>query len=916
MNPPEVPSEIPDNGYVSRSAVYIPSTGVTSFNLKHSDNPLFYKVFDPSKESVVDLQNNTIKIQNHYFKTGEELVYRRSLGGTAIGISTTSPGNTIGTSFMPSSVYPIVIDPNTIKVALASSLASQNQPVDITSLGIGDGHSFEVKNQNSKCLICIDNIIQSPVSVASTIAITSINSANNITLESLENVRVGTILKLNTEYAKVSSINYENKDVTLLRSPSVLGTATIVLDASITYCSVMSGQYNIVYDQIYFTSAPFEGKKYNYTVPYTDINISSDSFNLFNSRLKTGSKITFYSQNPPEGLDPANAYYIIKNFENNFSFAETYVDAINKNKIDLTNIKTFDAPEDDLKITLIDFSDSSEFSGRAFLRSNYSGNAVFDDISEGFNGITTSFELKVSGISTVGIKSDNGIVLVNNVFQYPDYDESFYFDQIGVTTTNVVFTGTVFPNNNLGITSIKDYDVNVRGLPRGGMIVGYGITGGHNYQPLKEASLKINFLVENVNGIYILSNDNVGIAYSGSGYRNAPGYATSIFFESESGERLSGYGTATISNGHITDIDIVNICEYDSAIYGLYPKIKVSAPVPYENVSLTGSVAGIGARASFEIMDSGEISNFKITNPGYGYTSGEVLSVVGDVQNTNQSPSDLLTINVLNVAKDTFSAWNIGKLRKLDDLSLDVNGTRKTFTFKENGQILSLESSDGSDIDLSQNLLIFVNDVLQIPNKSYKFDGGTQIDFVEAPPLGSSLKLYFYEGYFGDTQYVDIAEPVKIGDKLQIHKNYSETPETQISRTVTKILASDKVRTETYDKKGLSPNSSTYRPVYVTSQNSDLIIGGDQVSKERASLKSVYDSFTLIKDTFGQFVGVNTDRIGINTSSINLQDYVISDFTDNLKVVYIGNNVIGLSTSSTCDTVATTIQVKIWRKNW
>jgi hypothetical protein len=456
--------------------------------------------------------------------------------------------------------------------------------------------------------------------------------------------------------------------------------------------------------------------------------------------------------------------------------------------------------------------------------------------------------------------------------------------------------------------------VNVRGLPRGGMLVGYALSGGHNYQPLKDASLNIKFLVEKENGIFMLTQDNVGIAYSGSGYRSLPGYATSIFFESKSGVRLSGYGTATIYGGHITAVNITKDCEYDSTIYGLYPNIKISSPIPYENIKLNGSTSGIGARASFEIRDDGEISQFRITNPGYGYTSGEILSILGDAQNLNQSSSDLLKVNVLEVANDTFSAWNLGYLRKLDDLSSYVNGVRKIFTFEENGQTLSLESTDGSDFDLSQNLLIFVNDVLQIPNESYIFGGGTQIEFKEAPAEGSSIKLYFYEGYSGDSQYIDIVEPIKIGDKVQVYKTDRETPETQLSRTVKRILSSDKLRTEIYDKKGLSENSSLYRPVYVTPQKSDLIIGGERVSKSRVSIATTHKSYQLIKTAPGSFVGVGTNIIGINTSLINLLDYVDSSFTDQIKVVSIGSGVIGLSTSSTNDTSATTIQVKIWRK--
>lgn len=901
----------------SSNSSFIPSIfGKNSFKLRHNQSPIFYKTFNANDTAVVDLQNDVITVKNHYFKTGEPIKYTPSLGGTKIGISTTSPGNTIGTSFLPDVIYPIVIDQNKIRVSLASSLAQQNQFANLISIGIGTDHTLEVDKQNTKCLISIDNIIQSPISVASTVGITSIESANKLRLNSLENIKIGTILKLNNEYARVISIDYNSKIITLFRSKGILGTQPITFSNSLTYCSIISGQYNIVKDVIYFTDGPFEGKKFNYTIQPTDININTDSFNLFNSRLKLGSYVILNSQNPPEGLDVTKNYYIIKNSENNFSFANTYEDSVNGNKVNITNIRTYlDSPAVDLKLSLIDFSDGSSFNGRAFLRSNYDGNIIFDDVSQQFNGITSSFELKTSGISTVGIKSDNGILLINNIFQYPEYDESFYFDEVGVTTTKVIFNGVVHPKGNLGITSIKEYDVNIRGLPRGGMIVGYALTGGNKYQSLKPASLEIKFLVEKENRIFMLTNDNVGIAYSGSGYRNVAGYATSIFFESASGVRLSGYGTATIYNGNITAIDIVEICEYDSNIYGLYPTIKISSPVPYENTKVIGSGNGTGARVSFNINDNGDIEKFKFTNPGYGYTSGEILSILGDTQNSNQNSSDLLKIRVLEVAKDNFSAWNIGSLRKLDDLGSYANGIRKLFTFKENGQTLSLESTPGSDFDLSQNLLVFVNDVLQIPNESYIFNGGTQIEFKEPPAEGSSIKLYFYEGYSGDTEYVDIIEPIEIGDKLQITKTDKEIPENQFTRTVKRILTSDTLKTEIYNKKGLSEDSSTYRTVYFTPQGSDLIIGGERISKARVSLASTYRSYQLIKTTPGTFSGVGTDRItGINTSSINLQDYVDSTYTDQLRVVSIGSNSIGLSTYSTNDTVATTINVKIWRK--
>jgi hypothetical protein len=156
----------------SSTSIYIPTTlGSNSFRLKHKGDSIFYKVFNGSSSSVVDLQNNKIQINNHFFKTGEKLKYQFPNRGTSIGISTLSPGNSISTSLMPTEVYPIVLDSNNIKLAFSQDLALSGQSIDITSLGIGENHSLECEKQNSKCLISIDNIIQSPISIGSSVQI-------------------------------------------------------------------------------------------------------------------------------------------------------------------------------------------------------------------------------------------------------------------------------------------------------------------------------------------------------------------------------------------------------------------------------------------------------------------------------------------------------------------------------------------------------------------------------------------------------------------------------------------------------------------------------------------------------------------------------------------------------------------------
>jgi len=820
--------------------VYSPNIfGITSFPLRHNGVPIFYKEFDGTNPIIVDISNDIIKIPNHFFKTGEPLRYNIPNGGKRIGISSTSPG-ALGITSLPSIVYPVVIDDNQIRISLSESLSRQNSYVNITSVGIGTIHSFTTEKQNSKCLITIDNIIQSPISIGVSFNITSTNPLNpgEIFVNSLQDIKINSILKINQEYVKCSAIDYTTNKIFLTRG--VLGTISgSIVGISTGY--VTEGNYNIVEDIIYFTSAPFDGLQSSIIIPVEDfifdsVGISSHSFNIITDKLQNSTSVTLSASNPPFPLVSGNIYHIIQNYSGNYSLASSNLNTkrIPPQKIEFINSGTDVLPLSPiiLKFKYTQNQTSSTFTGRCFLRSNYFGNLVLDDISMQFNGISSSFQIKQSGISTVGIKSDNGILLINNVFQYPEFEESFLYQEDN-NSTNVVFTGNKYPNNTIGFTSIKPYDINVGGFPRGGIIVGYGLSSGINYFPT----------------------------------------------------------------------------------------------LAYENVPLSGSISGIGASVSFEVNNLGTVSNFKITNPGYGYKVGEKLFPIGIVTSSNFITDNRLTLSITEVFKDTFSGWNVGRLQKLDDMSPYVNGSRRTFDIKEtiNGisKLISLETVVGSNLELSYNLLIFLNDVLQIPNISYEFNGGTQITFSEAPPKGSNLKVYFYRGYQNDSELVNIVPDIKKGDKITIDKDLdNRTPVVQFERTVKRIISSDKLETEIYERKGLSKDSSQLRSVNWIPQKSDIILGGEYVSKARPLYDTNVGIFTNIGTTNGTFNGVDTNIVGINTLigtspyvGINIGDFIESSYTGiGITVVSIGIGSITLSKNSSSPAGINIITTSVFRK--
>ncbi len=159
----------------------------------------------------------------------------------------------------------------------------------------------------------------------------------------------------------------------------------------------------------------------------------------------------------------------------------------------------------------------SDFEGRVYLRNDYSTNRIYDDISNKFTGIASTFELKSGGIATSGIGNTggNGILFINNIFQSPSTVNNSRGNYkvvenvtSGVSTTTVIFSGITTVADGDIITN--DTDVNQNDLPRGGVIVSLGSSGGLGYAPLVPAIVKPQIST----GGTITSI--VGVAYSGA----------------------------------------------------------------------------------------------------------------------------------------------------------------------------------------------------------------------------------------------------------------------------------------------------------------------------------------------------------------------------------------------------------------
>jgi len=738
------------------------------FDLTHKNIPIFQRYFDGSDSDIINLDNNTIRIPNHFYVTGEEIDYSYPGVGTtqAIGIAATFISGIGITDKLPSSLFVIKVNDIDIKVAASSSEALKTIPnvLDLTSVGIGSSHVFTSKNQNKKVIVGIDNVIQSPV--ASTLVTTSLTQDmtvfdSEVYVSDISSIFGGDLIKINDEIMKVSAVGVASTNaISVIRRWLGTGLSTHISSNSVTK---VLGNYNIVNNKLYFAEAPFG------EVPFTN------------------------PSNRPDELD------------------------------------------------YIGISTSSSFSGRVFLRSGisdnidepYNDNYIIDDISEQFDGIQKTFTLKSNNSDVIGISTNNAILLINSIFQGPvssdvagDYTLN---ENIGISS--VTFTG---------ISNPTSYDVNVGSVPRGGIIISLGSVQGFGYQPLVAAG-----------GTAIVSSagtiQSISIGSSGSGYRSGIQSIINVGIKTENLETstIEFVGIASVDNGNVVSVEITNPgMGYTTSNP---PIVVFDSPLSYSNLPLvysSQSTPGFGTGSTIDIVvgQGSSVISFELKNLGYGYKPSDILTVsIGGttgIQTTSSAIFSEFQIIVDRVQSDQFSAWVVGDLQVIDPLDSLFDGRRTIFPILINGNRTTIKSRVGSNIDVQATLLIFMNDVLQVPGEGYVFTGGSTIKFTEAPKEGDKSKIIFYRGTgFVDTQDVDILETIKVGDTVSLQSD--EIFFDEDDRLVTEIISSDTLETNLYSGPGISQDENLLRPIIWCKQTEDLVINGQQVGKNRI----IYESY-------------------------------------------------------------------------
>ena len=512
-----------------------------SFNLTHRGVPVFAKTFDASDSAVVDVSEDQFVMNNHYFRTGEPIVYDAT-NGTAVGIQHGVNGVGAATT-LPIQLYAIEVTEDKFQVAISAANAANNLPIGLTTVGIGTTHRFLSEKQNTKCLIAIDNVIQSPIYNIPTTVTTCQNNiiGTKIVFADAGNFSRYDLIKVNDEIMRIQIIGIDGVPNKVLVDRAWMGTNQFAHQIGDSI-HLLGGDYNIINDRIFFSDVPYGGNREEIGISSETIDVSLNSFNLLSDSLESGTKVKLRTLDPPRPLEENQEYFIIKNSANNFSFADDRGKALSGDAIDLTT-----AGIGTHKIVLSDATDGSSFQGRVFTRSDYHDNVILDDISADFTGIGKTFTIKSSGVNTTGLSTDFGPILINNVFQRPGIDYNLDGDaSTGITT--ITFTGN---ENSDQSETYSTSDVNSNNLPRKGIITRIDEwEKGYGYQP---RVVGVGTAAINSSGVI----SSIGMGFTGSGYRN--NNETIYKFKVLGGGATTGAaGTFTTEVGHIKTIDITD----------------------------------------------------------------------------------------------------------------------------------------------------------------------------------------------------------------------------------------------------------------------------------------------------------------------------------------------------------------------
>jgi len=905
------------------NAINLSRINKDNFTLTDNGIPIFSKKFNPNS-SALDASTGIFTIQNHFFVTGEELIYTPN--STIVGVGTSAVVTSSGE--LPSTVYAIKLTENTFKVAITTTAAAAGIGTTFTSLGEGNAHRFTMKERNTKCILTVDELVQYPIAptkithtLSGNVGGSLNNSTSIVSLSGISTINPRDILKVDDEYMGVTNVGLGTTNVGPITNEGSINLVEVKrgfvgssasTHTDSTLVRIHKGSFNIEDSEIYFTEAPRGNPQIAKTKNNLDFETSSFTGRVFFKSNYDNNKV--YDDLSDEFTGIGRTFTLKVGGANTTGIGTEGASGL----VFINNI--YQSPKTDNNPTRFNYQileDSSagistvEFSGITrpgefpleYVVSDYDVNA--NEVPRG--GIIVSYgstpglgfaplvgasvtavvgaggSIVSVGLGTTGHGSGyNGLVSIGVTVVDLEYDHKFVSSGINSITAN---TGSTYTATNAVYNSVSgDLTLtilnhglttsNTIGIATDGLVFTCSKDSHTTNHPYPRAISKTK-LRRGLSGGDPIHNQQVSIA------------ATTLNTVQINVGPGGGAGVGAIVS--VSSIGIGGTLSFNVGSAGtnyVNPEIFVSDP-SYKNLPVIGvSRLGIGATTDtgngllVDLKVGGstgigstlfEVTEVKFSRPGYNFRRGDVFKPVGLVTDGSlSSPISDFEITVVDTYSDNFAAWEFGELDYIDSIQNLQDGSRTRFPLNYNSALLSFEPQENSPIEENINnvLIIFVNGVLQKPVENYIFEGGTSFAFTRAPLPQDEVEIYFYKGVDGtdSTLSDDVIPTIETGDVVQVISNniYPNTI-TQDERTVYNLTFSDKFETNRYT--GLGVDETNYKPLSWTKQKTDKKINGQYVYKSRDVLEPlIFPTARIIKD-------VSTTDTEIFVDNIELFNY-------------------------------------------
>ena len=237
--------------------------------MKYEGTPIFAKTFNPSLTTILDKGTGIFTIQDHFFQTGERLIYEP--GSTFTGVAGTAMNPAGASVGLATEVYAIRLNADQFKVAESAADANSGTGVTFTDHGGGNAHTFEMFKKLSKSIVSINGVVQSPITFTDINydlednggSITGLTSFFSIS--GISSILPGDIFKVDDEFMKVESVGLGTTSVGPISGTGnfnvvkvergFVGTSATVHDDGST-ARIFIGSFNLVKSKIHFTEPP------------------------------------------------------------------------------------------------------------------------------------------------------------------------------------------------------------------------------------------------------------------------------------------------------------------------------------------------------------------------------------------------------------------------------------------------------------------------------------------------------------------------------------------------------------------------------------------------------------------------------------------------------------------------------------